>query len=145
MSCHLCYLRDSREYRHENCCQGSQRHILTYVGRRRVLAWSPDQIWYPISVDSWCWPAVYTIGMQTHARADACATDIEIHSDIPKHLLLSLLSCYGRDGASRWAFGTSPVYNLLHLPAFSTSRHPTRALARSLIPPLHSSDVKPKE
>jgi hypothetical protein len=67
--------------------------------------------------------------------ADACATDIEIHSDTLKHLLLSLLSCYGRDEAPRRAFGTSPAYNPLHLPVFSISRHPTRALA----PLTHSS------
>ena len=42
--------------------------------------------------------------IETHG--DACATDIEIHSDSVKHSLLGLLSFYGRDGAP---FGTSPA------------------------------------
>src|SRR2546423_9681792 len=51
--CHFCYLRDSGVYVHESCCLGVQRHLPTYMKRRKCQD-GPEtymqQIWYLISV-----------------------------------------------------------------------------------------------
>src|SRR5271156_3886187 len=51
--CHFCYLRDSSVYVHESFCLGVQRHLPTYMKRRKCQD-GPEtymkQIWYLISV-----------------------------------------------------------------------------------------------
>jgi hypothetical protein len=51
--CHFCYLRNSGLYVHESCCLGVQRHLPTYMKRRKRQD-GPEtymqQIWYLISV-----------------------------------------------------------------------------------------------
>src|SRR5271156_4047737 len=53
--CHFCYLRGSSVYVHESCCLGVQRHLPTYMKRRKCQD-GPEtymqQIWYVISVTS---------------------------------------------------------------------------------------------
>jgi hypothetical protein len=53
VECHFCYLRDPSVYVHESCCLGVQRHLPTYM-KRRKLQDGPvtymQQIWYLISV-----------------------------------------------------------------------------------------------
>ena len=57
MSDHLCYLRVSGIYVHENCCLGVQRHPPTYMECRRfqdgpetMFQMGVTQMWYLVSV-----------------------------------------------------------------------------------------------
>src|SRR5436305_1858655 len=56
--CHFCYLRDSSVYVHECCCVGVQRHLPTYMKRRKCQD-GPEtymqQRWCLISVTKIDW------------------------------------------------------------------------------------------
>jgi hypothetical protein len=57
LSDHLCYLRVSDVYVHENCCLGVQRHPPTYMergtfqdGPETIFQMGMSQMWYLVSV-----------------------------------------------------------------------------------------------
>ena len=57
LSDHLCYLRVSDVYVHENCCLGVQRHPPTYMergtfqdGPETMFQMGMSQMWYLVSV-----------------------------------------------------------------------------------------------
>ena len=86
MSDHLCYLRVSGIYVHENCCLGVQRHPPTYMERRRfqdgpetMFQMGVTHMWYLVSV---------TGAVCSRVALDTAAQDLGNFTSLKLHIMI---------------------------------------------------------